>query len=154
MIEGNGRKPNGEICVLADGRRVRFFLKRRPRDTCFLACFRGPDELRKERSTKEKSRKRANDAAVEVIKAEYAPKMAEMPNPTWDEAIDAMKKQMGGRQSSARNHSAVRACGGASAQAFPDTYGPSDINTRMAKDFKGLRLAEGCLARHRGRERR
>ena len=67
---------NSEVCVLDDGRRVRFSLKKRNRDPCYLVSFRGPDGKRKERSTKEKNKKRATDSAVVVIKDEYAPKVA------------------------------------------------------------------------------
>lgn len=144
-MDGNGKKPNGEICVLADGRRVRFFLKRRPRDTCYLVCFRGPDDLRKERSTKEANKRRATDAAVEIIKAEYAPKVAERPNPTWDEAIEVMKKYMEGDNLRPGTIQQYELAVGHLRRLYPDTLGPGDITEGMAQKFKVLRLKEDVL---------
>ena len=62
-----------EVCVLDDGRRVRFSLKRRVRDPFFLANFRGPDGKPKEPSTRESNKKRATDAAIVLIRDLYAP---------------------------------------------------------------------------------
>lgn len=62
-----------EICVLADGRRVKYSLKRRDRDPFYLVVFRGPDGKRKERSTQEANQKRARDAAAAIIRDEYTP---------------------------------------------------------------------------------
>ena len=64
---------NSEICVLDDGQRVRFSLKKRERDPCYLVTFRGPERLRKELSTKEANKKRATDAAIVLIREASAP---------------------------------------------------------------------------------
>src|SRR4051794_20776266 len=82
-----------EVCVLDDGRRVRFSLKRRRRDPFCLVVFRGPDGLRKERSTGERNRRRAKDSAALIIREGYAPQQP-TGNPSWDEAIASMRERM------------------------------------------------------------
>ena len=133
----NGRKANGEICVLPDGRRVRFFLKRRPRDASYLACFRGPDDLRKERSTKEPNKRRATDAAVEIIKAEYALKLPEKPHPSWDEAIAMMKKYMEGDNLRPGTIQQYELVVGHLRRLYPDTHAPVTSRRGWPKNSRG-----------------
>jgi hypothetical protein len=141
----NGKKPTSEICVLADGRRIRFSLKRRPRDPYYLASFRGPDGLRKERSTKEPNKRRATDAAVSIIKTEFAPKLPEKPNPSWDEAIAMMKAYMEGDNLRPGTIQQYELVVGHLRRLYPDTYGPGDITPGTAQKFKVLRLVEKVL---------
>lgn len=47
---------NSQVCVLDNGLRVRFSLKKRDRDPYYLASFKGPDGVRKELSTKEENK--------------------------------------------------------------------------------------------------
>ena len=85
---------NSEVCVLDDGQRVRFSLKKRERDPYYLVSFKGPDGGRKELSTKEANKRRATDAAIVLIREVYAPRTFKKQEPTWDEAVAAMKSQM------------------------------------------------------------
>ena len=138
---------NSEVCVLDDGRRVRFSLKMRGRDPYYLASFRGPDGQRKERSTREANKKRAIDAAVVLVKEAYSPQVEAPANPSWDEAIGAMARQMGAdnlRPKTIEQYVIVlrtlRRC-------FPEAHGPGEITAAMATRFKAMRLKEGRWGR-------
>ena len=63
-----------EVCVLADGRRVKFSLKRRDRDPYFLVCFEGPDGKRKDAHVRARVTSVVrSDSAVIIIRNEYDP---------------------------------------------------------------------------------
>ncbi len=143
----NSKKPTGEICVLPNGSRVRFSLKRRSRDPYYLVCFRGPDQMRRERSTKELNKKRAIDSALGIIKAEYEPELPEKPNPGWDEAIEVMRRYMQGDNLRAGTIQQYELAVGHLRRLFPGSSGPGDITPAMAQKFKSLRLGEDVLPR-------
>jgi len=138
---------NSEVCVLDDGQRVRFALKKRERDPFYLVSFRGPDGLRKELSTKEVNKKRATDAAIVSVKEAYSPDFEPPKNPSWDEAVDAMLRLMRAdnlRQTSIDQYLFVvqrlRNC-------FPPTHGPAQITPPMASLFKAVRSESGVSVR-------
>ncbi|CAN5914174.1 hypothetical protein BH23PLA1_BH23PLA1_43490 [soil metagenome] len=98
-----------EVCVLDDGRRVRYSLKKRERDPYYLVVFRRPDGVRRERSTKEGNKKRAADSAVAVIRSEHQPK-SNLPLVAWDEAVNRLVGHMEGhnlRPQSIRSYKAA-----------------------------------------------
>ena len=128
-----------EACVLADGRRVKFSLKRRDRDPFFLVCFQGADGKRKERSTDEGNKRRAADSAITIIKNEYDPHAVSQ-NLPWDEATKLMVEAMRGqnlRPSSITTYEMVLKTLRA---VCPKTYGPAAITSAMAEHYKLTRL--------------
>lgn len=136
-----------EVCVLDDGRRVRFSLKRRERDPFYLTSFRGADGKRKELSTKEANKKRAADAAIVLIRDAFTPKADPPSNPPWDEAIGLMVSQMnadGLRPTTIDQYALVIK---ALRRAFPDAHGPAEITPGMASRFKALRREKGRWGR-------
>ena len=78
---------------LADGRRVKFTIAPRSGEPHYFVYFRGLDGRRLERSTNEASRKRAVEAAVQIVKEEYNPRPAGE-GVTWDDAAAAMVRAM------------------------------------------------------------
>ena len=132
----------GFICVLDDGRRIRFFLKRRDRDPKVHACFRGPDGKRRELSTCEKNRKSAFNAAVVLIRRCFAPR--DVPNNlTWDNAARIIKEHMEAvnlRTSTIDDYLIVLKL---LRKTFPDAIGPAAITPAMAEEFKVLRMRQG-----------
>lgn len=134
-----------EVCVQADGRRVRFSLNRRERDPCLLVCFRGPDGKRKERSTGESNQKRARDAAVAIVRDEYAPR-ARSASVSWDRALDELVRHMKGQNLRPRTVEDYELALGNLRAAFPQARGPSEITTEMARRYKLLRIEAGRSA--------
>ncbi len=135
-----------EVYVLDDGRRVRFSLKRRERDPFYLTSFLGPDGRRKELSTREPNKKRAADAAIVMIRESFAPK-ALIKEPTWDEAIAAMTRQMEAdnlRPTTIQQYILVV---GSLRKAFPQSKGPAEITPEMASRYKAIRRAAGVGVR-------
>lgn len=137
-----------EVCVLDDGRRVRFSLKKREgRDPYYLASFRGPDGRRKELSTKEPNKKRATDAAVAIVREAYRPLIESPKNPPWDGAIESMVEQMHAdnlRPSTIDQYVLVIK---ALRRACPTTHGPAEITPLMASQFKASRRKAGRWGR-------
>lgn len=133
---------NKRICVLEDGRRVGFSLKRRKRDPNYLVRFRGPDGLSKERSTKEGNERRAEDAAAVIIRDTYAPKRLN-PKITWDEAIELLEKDMvtGNRRRTTIDDYKINV--GNLRKAFPKTKGPGQITPELAEEYKAIRINNG-----------
>lgn len=132
-----------QICVLDDGRRVVFSLKKRARDSCYQVSFRGPDGRRKERSTKEETnQKRAFDAAVALIRDDYSPKRFK-PTITWDEALERLEVKMraGNRRPTTIDDYKINVEN--LRRAFPRTKGPAEITPEMAEDYKEIRLKKG-----------
>lgn len=134
-----------EICVLVDGRRVSYSLKRRGRDPFYLACFRGPDGGRKERSTHEPNEKRARDAAVSIIRDEFAPQTP-LVSISWDKAVAEMIRAMKAQNLRPRTVEDYELALDNLRAAFPKTWGPSDITTAMAKQYKLRRIEAGRSA--------
>lgn len=138
---------NSEVCILDDGRRVRFALKRRERDPYYLVSFRGLDGVRKELSTRELNKNRATDAAIVLVKEAFSPEVLPPKNPSWDQALEEMVRQMRAnnlRQTSIDQYILVvqrlRDC-------FPDTHGPAKITAAMASRFKAERSEDGVSVR-------
>jgi hypothetical protein len=138
---------NGEVCVLDDGRRVRFSLKRRDRDRYYLVSFRGPDGMRRELSTKEENKRRATDAAVVLVKEAFTPKPERPKNPSWDEAVEAMTQQMRADNLRPATIDQYVLVVKALRRTFPDSHGPVEITAAMASQFKALRRAAGRWGR-------
>jgi hypothetical protein len=138
---------NSEVCVLDDGRCVRFSLKKRERDPSFLASFKGPDGLRKELSTKEGNKKRATDAAVVLIRAAFAPKMEARKKPSWDEAVEAITRQMEANNLRPKTIEQYVIAVNHLRCAFPETSGPGDITPAMVSRFKAIRAKAGVKSR-------
>ena len=133
---------NGLMCVLEDGRRVRFALKKRPRDPFYLVAFRGPDGSRLERSTKEPSQRRATESATAIIQDEFATKPV-VNDLSWDEARDVIVRHMQARNLRPATIDDYRFTLNTLQQAFPKTKGPADITPMMAERYKIFRLKLG-----------
>lgn len=123
------------ICVLGDGRRVPFSLKRRERDPFYLVCFRSPKGTRLEKSTKEVNQKRAVEAAGPVIRQEYEPKALALWI-TWDEAVDRLTKALNENNNKARTLKDYLSTIRVVREAYPESRGPQDITSPLAKQFK------------------
>jgi site-specific recombinase XerD len=133
-------------CILADGRRVKYALKARSGEPHYFVVFRGPANERLERSTKETNKKRAEDAAVEVIRKVYDPQ-ALFSSVSWDEAQAALARKMAennNRQSTIDDYldtiTQLRA-------TLPTSRGPADIPPQLAKDFKARYQSQGYVRR-------
>ena len=77
----------------SDGRRVKYRVEARPGEPHYFVYFRGPSGKSLERSTEEGSKKRAVEAAVQIIKDEYSPERQQK-CPTWEEAIAILTRKM------------------------------------------------------------
>ena len=135
---------NGLVCVLESGRRIRFSLKKRKSAIHFISRrFGGETDAELERSTKEPNQRRAIDAAIAIIRDEFAPKSV-ISNPSWDEAVGSLSSFMGAnnlRESTIADYEySVRSL----RQTFPKTHGPGEITPAMAERFKLERLKAGC----------
>src|SRR5262249_25106806 len=131
-----GRKAP-HICILPDGRRVPFAIKSRADDPFYFVCFRSAEGRRLERSTKETSKKRAEEAAESLIKEEYDPK-ALTGNITWDDALTSLERRM--RENNNKARTVQDYCDSLALLRgfFPATRGPGDITVALAKEFKSL----------------
>jgi integrase len=120
---------------LADGRRVKFTVAHRSGEPHYFVYFRGLNGRRLERSTKEDSRKRAVEAAVQIIKEEYNPRPSGE-GVTWDEATAAMVRAMkanNNRPSTIEDYlDTIKIL----RRFFPASRGPGDITPKLAKEFK------------------
>jgi site-specific recombinase XerC len=136
----------GQGCVLSNGHRIRFALKRRARDPFYLVYFRGSDGKPKEMSTKEANKRRATDSAIVIIGKDYAPKVPRL-SPSWDEAIEMMVSLMKAdnlRPGSIKQYEYVV---NNLRKLFPHANGPADITPAMAQQFKVLRLKKEITPR-------
>jgi hypothetical protein len=86
------RKPQ-HVCILPDNRRVTFRVSLRDGQPSYLVFFRGPDGRRLEKTTNERSQKRAIDAAQQVILQEHQPKSL-VKVVSWDDTFTALVKAM------------------------------------------------------------
>jgi integrase len=135
------RKPS-HICVLTDGRRVRYSLQER--GGFYNVCFRGPDGRRKFLTTKERTAKRADDAACVVIRQEYEPKSSTQ-KVAWDEALAVAEKAMKEQNLRERSIRAYLDQIKRVRTVFPSSKGPAEITPAKAKQFKAA-LVEKKLA--------
>jgi integrase len=138
---------NSEVCVLDDGQRVRFSLKKRERDPFYLACFRGPDGRKKELSTKEANKRRAIDTGVVLVRAAFTPKREATKNPSWDEAVEAMTRQMEANNLRPKTIEQYVIAVNHLRSAFPETGGPGGITPAMVSRFKAIRIRAGVKPR-------
>lgn len=135
------RNPS-RICVLTDGRRIRYSLQER--GGYYNACFRGPDDKRKFLSTKERTLKRAEDAACIVIRQEYEPKSSTQ-QVAWDEALALAEKAMKEQNLRERSIRAYLDQIKRVRRVFPSSKGPAEITPAKAKHFRAA-LVEKKLA--------
>lgn len=125
--------------TLSDGRRVRYTIKQRTGDPFYFVVFRRSDGCRLERSTKENSQRRAHDAACQIIKDEFTPKVRSK-NVTWDEAVESlavMMKAQNLRPATVKDYRhMIKTVRG----VLAGTKGPADVTIGLAKEFKVQRL--------------
>lgn len=131
---------NAEVCVLADGRRVKYRVDRRKSSPCYYVYFEGPDGRRREISTKETNLKRARDSAAAVITQEFQPRVF-FQAIGWDEAVEMMTEQMRGRNLRPNTISTYENALRTFRKVFPSVDGPGSVTTDMAKQYKLKRLA-------------
>ena len=128
-----------EVCVLVDGRRIKYSLKRRGRDPFYLACFRGPDGKRKERSTQETGQRRAADSAAILIGNEYNPH-ATVQKLSWEDATKLMVEHMRGENLRPNTISTYESVLATLRKTCPDSIGPVSVTPVMAEQYKLARL--------------
>lgn len=140
--KSNRIRSSSLICVLEDGRRVKFSIKKRKRDPYYLVCFHGKDNRKKERSTKESNKRRAEDAGIVIIRELFRTR-AVIGNSSWNESVEMMRRFMQAHNlrpgTIYQYELAVRNL----KKVFPDTHGPNDITSMMAQTFKVIRLESG-----------
>jgi len=131
------------ICILSDARRVPFSMKRRGDEPFYFICFRDPGRKRLERSSKEPNRKRAEEAAAQVIKDVYEPR-APRRAVTWEAAIGRLEQAMkaanlkeGTVADYVQQLELLRDAAGG-------TLGPGEITTESARAFKEGRAKRVC----------
>lgn len=132
-------------CTLPDGRRVKVGLKKRARDRYWVARFIAPDGKRVERSTGEVKIANAPEAAVELVRQEYAPSCGGPPagTTTWTQVIVALERHW--RASGLREDTIKRYRSNLKvlAETFPETAGPADITPAHGVEFKIKRREAG-----------
>jgi hypothetical protein len=129
-----------EVCELADGRRIRYFLKKRERRPCYFVCFRGRDNKRHESSTNERNRKRAQESAIAIVRAAYATKVDFI---EWDEAMQLAVRHMKANKLRDTTIQQYELAVKTLRKVFPKSEGPSDITPPMTEQFKVIRLEQG-----------
>ena len=135
------RDKQRRVCALQDGRRVKYYLKKRDRDPCYLVVFRTPSRRVRERSTLEQNKKRAEDAAIAIIRDEYADRSIGPAQPyTWDEAIPRMVTAMTAHNLRQRTIDDYLMVLTVLRKVFPGSRGPADITEDKARHFKHIRM--------------
>lgn len=136
-----------EVCILPDGRPVKFLLQQRVgRDPVYQVRFVGPDKRRVERSTRCANLKAARNTACRIIREEYSPK-SKFPNIPWDEAIAKMSAVMKAQNLRERSIEAYLAILGTLRKVYPISRGPTDITEAFAKQFKLTRQQKSLSPR-------
>lgn len=128
-----------EVCVLDDGRRVKYRLDKRKTSASYYVYFEGPDGKRHEISTKEPNQKRARESAVAVIIQEFQPRVYYQ-DIGWDEAVEMMAEHMRGRNLRPNTVETYKYAIRAFRNAFPKVNGPGAVTVDMAKRYKLERL--------------
>jgi len=128
------------ICVLTDGRRIRFSLH--ARGEFYNVSFRGPEGRRKFLSTKERTSKLAEDAASVVIRQEYEPKTA-VRLVTWDEALIGIKQAMQAKNLRPRTITSYLETITVLRKVLPPSNGPAAITLELARRFRVKRMEAG-----------
>jgi hypothetical protein len=129
-----------EVCELTDGRRIRYFLKKRKGRPCYFACFVGRDNKRHESSTNEGNLKRAQESANSIIREAYATKIAFI---AWDDAMTLATRHMKANNLRGTTIQQYELAVKTLRKAFPQSEGPSHITSAMAEQFKVARLEQG-----------
>ena len=132
-------KSKTEVCVLSDGRRVKYRVDKRDHGPCFNAYFRGPDGRKKEISTKETNRKRALDSAVAIIMQAFQPK-SYFHNIDWDEAVAMMVERMEVDNLRPNTVSTYKWAIVTFRKVFPEVSGPGSVTPAMAEEYKKRRM--------------
>ena len=138
-----------EICELPDGRRVRFSLNKRDGRPAYFVYYRLPDGGRGEASTKETSRRKAQDAAIKIIRDTYAPPPAPPTEPespdsvAWDDAMRLALRHMRANNLRATTIQQYDLAIRTLRKIVPDSKGPDDITPALAEHFKLVRLEKG-----------
>ena len=135
-----------EICELYDGRRVRFSLNQRDGRPAYFVYFRSPDGRRSEASTKETNRRRAQDAAIAIIRDAYAPPPAPPPTPDsteWDDSLKLALRHMRANNLRPTTIQQYELAVKTLRKVVPDSRGPDDITPALAEHFKLVRLEKG-----------
>lgn len=133
------------FCDLPNGQRVPYTLQRRGRDPYYLACFRGPDRKRKEKSTKAANMKRAQLAAAAIIREAFG--ASERPFVGWDEAIEKLNEHCAAANLRPGTVDQYRIAIRNLRKVFPDSKGPADISPENASAFLQARKAAGKAPR-------
>ena len=134
-------KRSTEVCVLPEGRRVKFCLKRRTRDPYYLVRFVGAEGRRLEKSTGQASLKRAKDIAATIINEEFHPKSIAIVTP-WEEAINLMHSALVAQNLRQRTIDDYQLAPRNLRKEFPASRGPADIAVEHAKQYKLKRQAK------------
>ncbi len=138
-----------EICELLDGRRIRFSLNKRDGRPAYFVYFRLPDGRRAETSTKESNRRKAQDAAIAIIREAYAPPPAPPAEPEsadsllWDDAVKLALRHMKANNLRATTIQQYELATRTLRKIVPDSKGPDDITPALAEHFKLVRLEKG-----------
>jgi hypothetical protein len=138
-----------EICELSDGRRVRFSLNKRDDRPTYFVYYRSPDGRRAEASTKETNRRKAQDAAIIIIREAYAPPPAPPTEPespdsvAWDDAMKLALRHMRANNLRATTIQQYDLAIRTLRKIVPDSKGPDDITPALAEHFKLVRLEKG-----------
>lgn len=138
-----------EICELSDGRRVRYSLNKRDGRPAYFVYYRLPDGRRAEASTKETSRRKAQDAAITIVRDAYAPPPAPPPEEDstdsvlWDDAMKLALRHMKANNLRATTIQQYDLAIRTLRKIVPDAKGPDDITPALAEHFKLVRLEKG-----------
>lgn len=130
------------IAELENGRRIQFTLKRRDRDPFYLACFAGPRGKRLERSTKATNQKKAELAAVAIVRQAYS-QPVHRESVGWDDAIARMVRHMTADNLRPGTIEQYKVAVRNLRKEFPETKGPHEITPAMAEDYKVKRVEAG-----------
>jgi integrase len=131
-----------EVCILPDGRTVKFLLQRRDgRDPFYNVRFVGPAKNRIERSTKCANLKAARDVACRIIRDDYYPEPTFAVVP-WDKAIAKMTEAMEAQNLRQRSIGEYLAAIRTLRKVYPTLTGPIAVTEALAKQFKLLRQQE------------
>src|SRR5262249_24882771 len=129
------------VCALQDGKRVRFYLKKRERDPFYLVVSRTQSGRVREISAAATNKKRAEDAAVAIIRDDYGQRgIGPVDRYTWEEAVPRMVTAMKAhnlRQRTIDDYEMVLAT---LQKVFPRARGPDDITEDKAREFKHHRM--------------
>jgi hypothetical protein len=134
-----------QVCILSDGRRIKFSIKRRKRDPFYLVKFRGPDGRPRERSTKEAGQRRAVESAIRIIQEEYEPEVVTA-QITWEEAIEKLKEGLEGKNLRWATVHDYCCTVHTLRDMFRKAVGPGEITPEMAERYKIKRLKQGHSA--------